>query len=181
MAAELSATYGARLQSWVESANGHPDFPIQNLPFGVFSPPGGKKRGGVAIGNEILDTGAAHEAGLFSGEAARAAEAASQPTLNALLALGSGPRGALRARLSALLDANGAERSRLEGIRARLLHQAADCTLHLPAQVSPDPDPNSPTPVLLTADDSARALVAMCATRCVHEGRFQQIGDLRIW
>ena len=92
MASDLSATHDAQLQSWVASANGHPEFPIQNLPLGVFSPPGGKPRGGVAIGDEILDLGAALEAGLFTGEAAKAAEAACQPTLNALLALGRGPR-----------------------------------------------------------------------------------------
>jgi fumarylacetoacetase len=134
MASELSATHDARLQSWVTSANGHPEFPIQNLPLGVFSPPGGKPRGGVAIGDEILDLSAALEAGLFTGEAAKAAEAACQPTLNALLALGRGPRAGLRVRLSTLLEAAGAERGRLEGIRNRLLHRAADCTLHVPAQ-----------------------------------------------
>ena len=45
----------ASLRSWVASAPDHPDFPIQNLPFGVFSPLAGAPRGGVAIGDEILD------------------------------------------------------------------------------------------------------------------------------
>jgi len=55
----IDATHDAGRQSWVDSANGHPDFPIQNLPFVVFSVGGGKPRGGVAIGDEILDLGQA--------------------------------------------------------------------------------------------------------------------------
>ena len=46
----IDETHDPALTSWVASANGHPDFPIQNLPFGVFSPSGGAPRGGVAIG-----------------------------------------------------------------------------------------------------------------------------------
>ena len=81
------ATHDPTRLSWVASANGHAEFPIQNLPFGVFSTHGGKPRGGVAIGDAILDIGAALEAGLFSGAARDAAEAAAGPTLNPLLAL----------------------------------------------------------------------------------------------
>src|SRR5207248_685684 len=83
---------------WVVSARGHSEFPIQNLPFGVFSPAGGAPRGGVAIGDAIFDLAAGLEAGLFSGEAARGAEAAAGATLNPLMALGSGPRIAQRKR-----------------------------------------------------------------------------------
>ncbi len=100
--ARTDNTHDPKLRSWVASADGHPDFPIQNLPLGAFAPPGGgTPRAGMAIGDMVLDLAAAHAAGLFSGEAARAAEAAaSGGTLNALFALGAGPRRALRARLS---------------------------------------------------------------------------------
>ncbi|MGH7081078.1 MAG: hypothetical protein ACREFV_01270, partial [Acetobacteraceae bacterium] len=124
MTADLSATWDVRLKSWVASANGHPDFPIQNLPFGVFSPPGGNPRGGVAIGDEILDLAAVLEAGLLAGDAAAAAAAAAGPELNAFLALGAGPRAALRARLSELLSANGADDARRMQSAQRLLHRA---------------------------------------------------------
>ena len=77
---DIDETHDRRRTSWIASANGHPDFPIQNLPFGVFSPAGGPPRGGVAIGAEILDIEAALEAGLVSGEAERAARAASGPS-----------------------------------------------------------------------------------------------------
>jgi fumarylacetoacetase len=127
------ATHEISRQSWVESANGHPDFPIQNLPLGVFGSGGDEPRGGVAIGDEVFDLKAAAEAGLFTGDAKRAAEAASLPTLNALFALGRGPRAALRAELCELLDAEGLARQRVQNFP--LLHRAADCQMHLPARI----------------------------------------------
>jgi fumarylacetoacetase len=132
---QLDETHDAGRQSWVASANGHYEFPIQNLPLGVFSPPGGTPRGGVAVGDTIFDLAAALDAGLFSGEAGKAAEAAAGPALNPLMALGRGPRIALRKRISAFLAADGAERAKVEALAGRLLHPAAQCTMHLPATV----------------------------------------------
>src|SRR5690242_6898305 len=107
----LDETHDPRRASWVASARDHSEFPIQNLPFGVFSPAGGAPRGGVAIGDDILDLRAALEAELFSGQARAAAEAASGERLNPLMALGEGPRTALRRRLSALLSTDGPDRA----------------------------------------------------------------------
>jgi fumarylacetoacetase len=129
------ATHDPSRMSWVTSANGHSEFPIQNLPFGVFSVNGGKPRGGVAIGDAVLDIAAALEAGLFSGAARDAAEAGIGQTLNPLLALPASARVALRQRLSDILDAKGAERAKVAALVPRLLHAAKDCTLHLPATV----------------------------------------------
>jgi fumarylacetoacetase len=131
----VDETHDPRRTSWVASAQGHTEFPIQNLPFGVFSPAGGSPRGGIAIGGEILDLRAGLEAGLLSGEAATAAEAASGASLNPLMALGKEPRLALRRRLSALLSADGPERAKIEPLAARVLHNAANCTLHLPVTI----------------------------------------------
>ncbi len=122
------ATHDPQRRSWVESANGHPDFPIQNLPLGVFSPMHDRPRGGVAIGEMILDLGAL--APSLSGEARMAAEAASGGTLNPLFALGAGPRRALRAVLSDLLS-DAAYRAAVQ----RHLHPAAQCAMHLPARI----------------------------------------------
>lgn len=129
----LDATHDPGRRSWVASADGHPDFPVQNLPLGVFSPPsgGGGPRAGVAIGDEILDLAAAVAAGLLTGEAGRAAAAAAGPALNGLLALGAGPRRVLRLRLSALLAKGSVDQGRVEP----LLHHAADCTMHLPCAI----------------------------------------------
>lgn len=118
-------THAPELISWVESAVGHPDFPIQNLPLGIFSPPGGAPRPGTAIGNMILDLGVI---------AATLPDAVAQTldgtTLNAFFALPAAERVALRRRLSQLLS-NPADRNTIEPI----LHPAANCTMHLPASI----------------------------------------------
>jgi fumarylacetoacetase len=67
---------------------------VQNLPFGVFSPPGAPApRAGVAIGDAILDLQEASRAGLFTGEAAHAAALATDGPLNAFMAAGTGHDG----------------------------------------------------------------------------------------
>ncbi|MBV9948600.1 MAG: fumarylacetoacetase [Myxococcales bacterium] len=121
-------THDPALQSWVTSARGHEDFPIQNLPFGVFSPLAGAPRGGIAIGDEILDLRALYEAELLDDEAQAACETCTGPTLNRLLELGEKPRRALRDAVSALLQEGSDERS-------HLLHRARDCLLYLPAEI----------------------------------------------
>jgi fumarylacetoacetase len=125
------ATHDPGRRSWVASAGRHPDFPIQNLPLGIFSPPGGAPRAGIAIGDEILDLAGAAAAGLLAAEAGRAAVAASAPALNGLLALGAGPRRALRARLFELLIEGAPEQAEV----APLLYRAADCAMHLPVTI----------------------------------------------
>ncbi len=102
----LDATHDPKLKSWVTSANGHAEFPIQNLPLGVFSVKDGPKRGGVAIGDRILPL--ADAVPHLKGEAKKAAKAGAGATLNALFAMGPSARQALRADLSALL-AKGSE------------------------------------------------------------------------
>ncbi len=125
---QLDATHDPALRSWVSSAHLHPDFPIQNLPLGIFSPLAGAPRGGIAIGDQILDLRALHATGLLDGEAQSACHACAGPTLNAFLALGASSRAALRQAISALLAAGAAE-------QPALLHDAADCILYMPAKV----------------------------------------------
>ncbi|MDX3807572.1 fumarylacetoacetase [Bosea thiooxidans] len=127
----LDQTHDPHLRSWVPEANGHPEFPIQNLPLGVFSPPDGAPRIGVAVGDDVLDLTGLQKAGLLTGAAAAAVEAGANNSLNGLLALGAGPRKALRARLSELLREGAPERERL----TPMLFKLADCTLHLPARI----------------------------------------------
>jgi fumarylacetoacetase len=133
--AEIDRTHDPRRRSWVESANGHPDFPIQNLPLGVFSPAGGAPRGGIAIGDEILHIPAALELGLFDGASGDAARAATGPTLNPFFALDQASRVALRRRVGEILDEAGPDRGRAEAARSRLLHKAAECRMEMPARV----------------------------------------------
>jgi fumarylacetoacetase len=104
----LDPTHDPSLRSWVESAEGHADFPIQNLPFGVFRRRGSDEpaRVGVAIGDMILDLAACHAERRFTGLAATAAGACVGPTLNPLMALGAAPRAELRRQASELLSAD---------------------------------------------------------------------------
>jgi fumarylacetoacetase len=130
--APLDLTHDPHRRSWVASANSHPDFPIQNLPLGVYTPEGRTKpRVGVAIGDEVLDLAAAHRTGVFDGAAARATALADASTLNGILALTAGTRANLRARLVEVLTEGAAERAVLEP----LLHHVSVCALHMPAAV----------------------------------------------
>ncbi|MCC7345927.1 MAG: fumarylacetoacetase [Variibacter sp.] len=132
----LDETHDPKRQSWVESANdGATDFPIQNLPYGVFKTKGGPARGGVAIGDRILDLSACLQAGLFAGDAKVAAEAAAGATLNPLMALGRRYWSALRRRLSDILRADGPERAKVEPMAATLLVPMAEAEMQLPAAI----------------------------------------------
>ncbi len=132
----IDETHDAKRQSWVASANGHSEFPLQNLPLGVFSPPGtavpnARARGGIAIGDMIFDIASALDAGLFSGEAAAAAEAASGATLNPLMALAPNYRRALRRRVFDLLAADGKDAEKAKPF----VYDTSACTVHLPAAI----------------------------------------------
>ena len=55
MKIELDETHDPKRTSWVATAQGHRDFPLQNLPLGIFSIDGVAPRGGIAIGDSIFD------------------------------------------------------------------------------------------------------------------------------
>jgi len=131
----IDDTHSPGRRSWVTSANQHADFPIQNLPLGVFTPRGASARGGIAIGDDIFDLAAALELGLFDGPAAEAARVASGGTLNPLFALGRDARLALRRRVGEILDADSPDHARHEALSSRLIHRAEACRLELPATI----------------------------------------------
>ena len=127
MTYSLNETHDPERRSWVESANQpDADFPIQNLPLGVFRRAGEPGRVGTAIGDWILDLAACAKDGLLN-EAGPAAEACSAPCLNDLLALGPRHWSALRRALSELLRAGGrrlAEKHLVAGADVELLAPA---------------------------------------------------------
>jgi fumarylacetoacetase len=138
----LDETHDPKARSWVESANAAAsEFQVQNLPFGVFRrlDQGADAKVGVAIGDWVLDvTGVGSEGLLADSDVKDAAEACGTDcpggaSLNALMALGSGPRRALRRRLHALLrdDAPASDR---EAVSRHLVPQA-DVAMLLPAAV----------------------------------------------
>lgn len=113
----LNETHNPALRSWVSSANvTESGFPIQNLPFAVFRRRDSHEafRGGVAIGDQILDLAATANAGFFTGDAAAAVQAGAQDKLNALMALGAGAWSALRLALSRALREGAAEQEKLQ-------------------------------------------------------------------
>ncbi|SFG31523.1 fumarylacetoacetate hydrolase [Neptunomonas qingdaonensis] len=129
---KLNETHDLTLKSWVTSANqANSDFPIQNLPFAIFRRAGSNEafRGGVAIGDQVVDLACVAENKLFSGDAALAAQACTQPTLNQFMGMGSDYASALRLALSRALR-EGADKS----LESCLLAQS-DIEFELPATI----------------------------------------------
>src|SRR5688572_9221029 len=124
----LDETHDPARPSWVESANGHTDFPIQNLPLGVFSVGNGEPRIGVAIGDMILDLKALSSAGLLDEHWSLALGLSS---LNAWFAHGPKDGSALRKRLSDLLS----NETYRHAVDKHLVRQAS-AEMHLPCAIS---------------------------------------------
>ena len=135
MTPKLDGTHDAGLRSFVASANdAASDFPIQNLPLGVFRRGDGPPRVGSAIGDEVLDLHACSERGLLRGLPSEVEAACRGASLNALMALDARVRGTLRHRLSHLLRAEGG----FVTARSDAAHVLVACTevqMLLPAEV----------------------------------------------
>ena len=130
----LNRTHDPARTSWVDSANAQGcDFPIQNLPFGVFSTGDGAvdgdQRCGVAIGDQIVDLRALEGNGLVRPRPDTTVF--DEPELNAFMALGADAWQATRFALFDLLDATN-DRLRNNPLCDRALVPMADATLHLP-------------------------------------------------
>ena len=97
------ATFAPSLKSWLESANApSSDFPIQNLPFGIFNDDANlAPRPGVAIGDRIVDLSALEHAGLLNAQGTL-----SSPRLNDFVALGQEAWREVRIALSSPLASN---------------------------------------------------------------------------
>ena len=121
-------------KSWVASANDPgTDFPLQNLPFGVFRR-GGRDRIGVAIGDRILDLDGCAQSGLFSALPQEILVACSAFRLNSLMPLGAAAWSAVRRQLTALLSAERAA-SETKNRVERLLVPMRDASMQLPATI----------------------------------------------
>lgn len=131
---ELNETHEPTLRSWLDSANDPAgDFPIQNLPFAVFRRKGSSEafRGGVAIGDQIVDLAALHANGSYTGLAAEALAACAQPQLNSFMAMGQPAWSALRLALSQSLRSGAAD---AEHLQSCLLAQS-DAEYGVPARI----------------------------------------------
>jgi fumarylacetoacetase len=126
-------THDAGLRSWVDSANGHADYPIQNLPLCSHACSGRAPATGVVIGTEILNLSALADSALLSADERRLLAPLSGATLNAYMAAPAAQRREIRQLLSRLLAQGGETRYRraLES----LLAPFRQCALGLPATV----------------------------------------------
>ncbi|AGW94275.1 MULTISPECIES: fumarylacetoacetase [Cupriavidus] len=119
--------------SWIASANdGQTHFPLQNLPYGVFSTKGQSPRIGVAIGDQVLDLAALDEAGLLPAAAKGTFAAAS---LNRFIALGKPVWSETRKRLTALLSGEDAALRDNAALRDKALVPMSAAALHLPVEI----------------------------------------------
>jgi len=121
------------MRSWVESANtADCDFPLENLPYGVFSQ-SGSKRIGVAIGDQVLDLHGCAEGGVLKALSAELNTACLEDSLNALMAIGREGWSSLRMSLTELLslEADSALQGRVKGH----LTPMRDVQMELPARI----------------------------------------------
>lgn len=105
------------------------NFPLENLPYGIFSVGGAAARPGVAIGDYVLDLRYLEMVGLLT------THYFDVPTLNRFMAAGRSAWAQVRARLQHLLAADTPDLRDDPVWRAAALHPLADVTLHLPAQI----------------------------------------------
>ena len=130
----LNETHDAGLRSWVASAHtGACDFPIQNLPHAVFRRAGSQEawRGGVAIGDQVLDLARASEVQALGAAVQPQLAAAAQARLNDYMAMGPAAWSALRLALSRALREGAAEQAVLQAFLVPL----AEVEYTVPAQV----------------------------------------------
>jgi len=132
MTVDLDVTHDPARTSWVASANdGATDFPIQNLPFCMFSHSGGPKRAGVAIGDQLLDLAVAAELNLIGSEAATAVRACTGSSLDPVMALAGRLATALRHDLANALTSG----DKAANHASRLLVPQRDVRYFLPATI----------------------------------------------
>lgn len=118
------------LQSWISSANSpETDFPLNNLPYGVFSTERTDPRCGVAIGDMIFDCQAAEEAGFIEFDEGKVFDV---PFWNEFMELGPNVWKEQRDRLKELLQSNAKDQDTL----STMLTPIADAKMHLPFQVA---------------------------------------------
>ena len=119
------------MPSWVESANdSQTDFPLENLPFGVFLRSGSFACPCVAIGDQILDLHETVASGLLYGLDLEISRSCESNSLNELMSLGRGAVSTLRAHVMDLLS-NRAARARVQP----LLIPQSGTEMLLPARI----------------------------------------------
>jgi len=132
------------LKSWIP-VDKNSDFPIQNLPFGIFLPPKETiakhdkakdtlPRVGVAIGDQVLDLLELKKTGVFNALKFDT-NVFAKSSLNDFIALGKKTTGAVRTRISKLLEERNPELRDDEKTKAKVFHKMKDIQLLLPVEI----------------------------------------------
>jgi fumarylacetoacetase len=119
--------------SWVESANGQTDFPLANLPYGVFSRGGGAPSVGVAIGDSILDVAAASKLSLLPESGGF--ELCARSVLNDLMQASAETQSVIRSALRELLSTGSQSGKSAARQRSNILVPMSEAHLHLPVAI----------------------------------------------
>ncbi|QHT67131.1 fumarylacetoacetase [Rhodocytophaga rosea] len=122
------------LKSWV-AIPADSDFPIQNLPFGIFKPKIGSSRVGVAIGNYVLDLQILQELGYFDSLHLSNRTVFSKPYLNDFIALDKPVWQAVRQHLSELLRHDNPKLRDNYAHKSQILLYDTDVTMQMPVKV----------------------------------------------
>ena len=108
------------------------DFPIQNLPFGIFSVGDDEQRAGVALGEKVIDLSALFELGYLTSVDENVF---SYPMLNPFIAMGKATTRAVRNELALLFDAENPKLREQKSDLEKVLFNQADVTMHLPVEI----------------------------------------------
>ena len=122
-----------QLKSWIE-VDKNSDFPVQNLPFGIFKTQSSSARVGIAIGDQVLDLAVLNKLGFLNNLKIDNAVFTNQ-YLNDFIALGKPTWRALRQRISDLLNENNAELRDNKEARDKVLQYASNVQMLLPVKV----------------------------------------------
>lgn len=126
------STVDSTLTSFIDIASDS-DFSIHNLPYGIFSDTAdGKRRAGVAIGEQVLDLAVIEAAGLLSLDGGPYFD---KPTLNAFIDSGRNNWTQARKTIQMLLSSDNDALRDSQDLQKKALFQQADVTMHMPVQV----------------------------------------------
>ena len=124
-----------QLKSWIEVKKDS-DFPIQNIPFGVFSPEGKAPRPATIIGDTVIDLSVLAEEGLLDEILPEDGfDAFFQAELNDIIGLGKDFTAKLRNRISDLFSSENDGIKNDDYLKAKLLHDIDKVQMHLPVEV----------------------------------------------
>ena len=121
------------LKSWIKIEE-NSDFPIQNLPFGIYSTKNKSKRVGIAIGNQIIDLYELANAGLLDSTDV-SSDVFGSEFLNPFMELGKETTRKVRNRVSQLMRASNTEIKGHDGLKKKVLDNESDATMHLPVKI----------------------------------------------